>query len=79
MSDTERRNMQLWDWRQYFIRSTLLMGQRDYEADKLVEFEIGEDGCSAWGTTAGGFRPQVKRIPVSYEDYLHYPRWDTLT
>lgn len=79
MSDTERRNMQLWDWRQYFIRSTLLMGQRDYEAGKLIEFEIGEDDCSAWGTTAGGFCPQVKRIPVSYDDYLHYPRWDTLT
>ena len=79
MSNTERRNMQLWDWRQYFIRSTLLMGERDYEAGKLIEFEIGEDGCSARGTTAGGFCPQVKRIPVSYDDYLHYPRWDTLT
>ena len=79
MSDTKRRNMQLWDWRQYFVRSTLNLAQHDYVVGKLVEFEIGEDGLSAQGTTVNGFHPQVKRIPASYDDYVNYPRWDTLT
>ena len=70
---------QLWDWRQFFTNSTLELGKRDYNAGKLKSFVISEDGKSAKGVTEGGFGPEVRSIPKTYEEYLEYPRWDSLT
>ena len=69
----------LWDWRQYFSKANLELGQRDYDADKLVRFSEGEDGLSARGDTVNGFHVEVKRIPATFTELQRYPRWDSFT
>ena len=79
MASNDRPGRVVWNWRQFFTQSTLKYAQADYASGKIKNFAIGEDGTSASGTTAGGFKVAVSVIPHDYQSAVDYPRWDRLT
>jgi len=67
-----------WEWRNYFTAENLRLAEKDLRSNKLLSFEMGEDGRSATGKTVSGFTVAVHDIPLSYEELKRYPRWDNL-
>ena len=68
-----------WDWKSFFQRSTLELGQKDENTGKLIDFDWSADGRRAVGRTVNGFYVFAKQIPSNYQEASDCPPWDQLS
>ena len=68
-----------WDWKSFFQRSTLELGQKDENTGKLIDFDWSADGRRAVGRTVNGFYVFAKQIPSNYQEASDCPPWDRLS
>jgi len=68
----------LWNWRVFFSRQALQLGENDANQGKMTRFEADKEGRWAHGVTDGGFTVAVIKAPANIEDYLKYPDWRQL-
>ena len=78
MTQGQKQNRILWNWRKFFAQKTVAQGESDEREGKIVQFQADPDGHWARGRTANGFSVSVMNVPTDYEQYMAAPEWDRL-
>ena len=76
--DTVQGNSLIWNWKQYFLKSTLELGQSDAQNGKILNFSSDPNGRWAKGVTENGFHVEIKSIPADMHEFKAYPKWTQL-
>lgn len=67
-----------WNWREYFSRQLLSLGESDEKNGYVDIFQSSPDGKSASCITIRGFHADVRRAPTTPEELADYPDWNLL-
>ena len=67
-----------WNWRKYFSRQLLSLGESDEKNGYVDIFQSSPDGKSAGCITIRGFHADVHRAPTTPEELADYPDWNLL-
>ena len=67
-----------WNWRKYFSKQTLRLGETDEQNGCIDEFYTSPDDKRARCRTIRGFYVEVHNAPTTPEELADYPDWNLL-